>query len=181
MTDKYIAPYIPFAMVNPQTGMATAPFQAFWKSSLEGAEAAAVAAAAAAAAAQAAQSTATTAQGTAEAAQATADTKQAASTSLTALAALSGTGLVEQTGPNAFTDRAIGVSSSSSIPTRGDADGRYVGQDGTAAPSYSAYGGQTISNPPTQAQCQATDDAIKAASAVIASIIGKLHSVGVFS
>jgi len=181
MTDKYIAPYIPFAMVSPQTGMPTAQFQAFWKSGLENAVAAAEAAAAAQATATAAQSTATTAQSTAVAANNNANTRQPASTSLTALSALSGTGLVEQTGPDAFTDRPIGTGGSTSIPTLGDADGRYVRQGQTSQPSYSSYGGQTISNPPTQAQVQATDDAVKAASAAIASIISKLHSIGAFS
>lgn len=46
---------------------------------------------------------------------------------LTALAGLDATaGLVEQTGADAFTKRAIGVATSSSIPTRGDADARYL-------------------------------------------------------
>lgn len=166
----YLAPYIAFPMVNPQTGYATAQFQIFWKTSLEGAEAAAVAAAAAQAAAQ-------TAQGTAEAAQATADTKQPESISLTALAALNGTGLVEQTGANAFTDRAIGVAAPTSIPTRADADGRYVGKDGTAAPSYSAYTAPTISNPPTQAEVQGVANALQTASAALAALIVKLQAI----
>ena len=181
MTDKYIAPYIPFAMVNPQSGMPTAQFQAFWKSGLENAVEAAEAAAAAQATATAAQSTATTAQSTAVAANNNANTRQPASTSLTALSALSGTGLVEQTGPDAFTDRPIGVATSASIPTRGDADGRYVGQNGTSAPSYSAYTAPTISNPPTQAEVQSVANALQTASAALASVISKLHSIGAFS
>lgn len=45
---------------------------------------------------------------------------------LTALAALDATaGLLEQTGADAFTKRALGVGASTSVPTRGDADGRY--------------------------------------------------------
>lgn len=181
MTDKYIAPYIPFAMVNPQTGMPTAQFQAFWKSGLENAVAAAEAAAQAQETATEAQSTATTAQSTAEAADANANGRQPASETLTNFVALGGTGLVEKTGPDAFTTHAIGVAASGDIPTRGDADARYVQQDQTAEPSYSTYTGQTISNPPTQAQVQATDDAVKAASTAIASIISKLHSIGAFS
>jgi len=45
---------------------------------------------------------------------------------LTALAGIdSSVGLVEQTGPDTFTKRAIGVGASTSIPTRADADSRY--------------------------------------------------------
>jgi hypothetical protein len=178
MTAKYIAPYFPFAIVDGK-GMATANFQAFWNNGLQQAVDAALEAQAAQAAAATAQTAADTAQTTAEAADANANTRQPASTSLTALAALSGTGLVEQTGTNAFTDRAIGVAAASSIPTTGDADGRYVQQKKAAAPVYTAYSGQTVGAVYSQAQAQATDDAVKALAAIVASLITTLKSAPV--
>jgi hypothetical protein len=56
--------------------------------------------------------------------------KQGLDATLTALAGLnSDAGLLEQTGADAFTKRAIGVGASTSIPTRGDADTRYQASD----------------------------------------------------
>lgn len=53
--------------------------------------------------------------------------KQAGDPTLTALAGLNSTaGLVEQTGPDAFTKRAIGVGSATSIPTLDDILGKHV-------------------------------------------------------
>lgn len=60
---------------------------------------------------------------------------QAQSDILDAVADLTGTGLVEKTGDAAFTVRDTGVGSASAIPTRADADTRYLRQDGALTAS----------------------------------------------
>lgn len=60
---------------------------------------------------------------------------QAQSDVLDAVSALTGTGLVEKTGAAAFAVRDTGVGTASAVPTRADADNRYLRQDGTLAAS----------------------------------------------
>ncbi len=56
---------------------------------------------------------------------------QAQDDKLDGLAAMdSSTGLVEQTGADTFAKRTIGVASATDIPTRGNADARYLRGDG---------------------------------------------------
>jgi hypothetical protein len=67
-------------------------------------------------------------------------------------------------------------------------DARYVRQDQTSAWSaatgteartaLASYAGQTVSNPPTQAQVQTLDDAVKALSQHVVALINDLRSNG---
>lgn len=72
-----------------------------------------------------------------------------------------------------------------------DGDARYVRQDvgaawtaatGTAArTALAAYPGQVVSNPPTQAQVQAIDDAVKAQGRALVALINDLRANGVLT
>lgn len=95
-------------------------------------------------------------------------------------------GLVEQTAADVFGIRALGTGAGTSVPTTTDADARYVRQDQTPAwadPSgtlarttFAAYGGQTVSAIPTQAEVQAIDDHVKVLSQRLAALITDLRA-----
>lgn len=115
--------------------------------------------------------------------------KQPLSTILTALAGMgSSAGLVEQTGAETFAKRGIGLAEADDIPTRDDADSRYVQQDqgsawtaatGTASrATFATHGGQAITNPPTQAEVQAIGDHLVILSQRLKALIDDLTGNG---
>lgn len=62
-----------------------------------------------------------------------------------------------------------------------DALAPYVRQDQIAAPSYTAYAGQTVSNPPTQAEMQSLDNAVKALSLALIDLRSALQTANVLT
>lgn len=98
--------------------------------------------------------------------------KQDLDATLTALAGLSGTaGMLEQTGVDAFTKRALGVAAGTSIPTRADADGRY-------AFTLHTHGQGDITNLVTDLAAKQALDATLTALAGLDATAGLLEQTG---
>lgn len=57
----------------------------------------------------------------------------------------------------------------------------YVQKDLTAAPAYTVYAGQTVSNPPTQGEMQDLDDEVAALSAAFDALKTALQAVDVLT
>jgi hypothetical protein len=84
---------------------------------------------------------------------------------LTALSGLdAAAGLVEQTGPAAFTKRALGAAAASDVPTLGDADARYLQLSGGTL-----TGALTLAGDPTAALHPASKQYVDAVAADLAS------------
>ena len=62
-----------------------------------------------------------------------------------------------------------------------DALAPFVQQDQAARPSYTPYAGQTVSNPPTQAEVQALDDAVEALSTAFDTLLTRLDTVNLLT
>jgi hypothetical protein len=95
---------------------------------------------------------------------------------------------VEQTGATAFAKRALGVAAATSVPTRADADARYVLQDvgaawtawtGTASRATAAtYTSPTISAGYVAAEVQAIADGLQAVSRAMMALVDDLKANG---
>lgn len=62
-----------------------------------------------------------------------------------------------------------------------DALAPFVRQDQAARPSHTPYAGQTVSNPPTQAEVQAIDDAVVSQSTTMATLLTRLDTVNLLT
>lgn len=62
-----------------------------------------------------------------------------------------------------------------------DALAPFVRQDQVAAPAYSAYAGQDVSAAYVEGEAQATDDAVEAVGAALASLIAALQTANVLT
>lgn len=158
----------PIAIVDG-AGRASSAFQRWWQSVVEQVESSVNAIAAALAAAVAAQAAADSAQD--DATQAIADALAAQGDAIQAL-----------------TDAAAAQTTADGALTEAAADALYVQQDvgaawtsatGTEArTALASYAGQTVSNPPTQVEMQAIDDAVVAMSQALVAVINDLKGNG---
>lgn len=104
---------------------------------------------------------------------------------LNSIGSLNGTGSLEQQPDGTVTTRPVDSGSDESLLTVGGGDSRYVNENvgpawvaptGTAArTTFATYAGQTISNPPTQAEVQAIDNHVKILSQRLKALIDDLQ------
>jgi len=73
------------------------------------------------------------------------------------------------------------IANQAGITALGTSLAGYVAKDQAAAPAYTVYAGQTVSNPPTQAQVQALDNAVVTLSAAFAGLRAALITADVLT
>lgn len=173
-------PRLPRFAIIERNGAPALQLQAWWQSVVSALELAFAAGEANDTSIAAAIETLTTAVNNIETLTGLVDGLQPLDPMLTGMSVLTaGEGVIYQTGDFNFNQIPVGVAASTDILNRTSGDERYVMQDTQAAPSLLAYGGTTISNPPTQAEVQAVDAAVQAVSNAFDNLIAILQTAEV--